>query len=462
MKNLIKIIALLSVTLGAFSCIDKEFDAPEKITPVFEKKSEITTITIAELKNKLGSKDHLYINEDTYIEGYVISDDEPGNFYKMIIIQDSKEGAKGGIQVKIEWGGLYNHFKVGQKVYINLNGLCIGTYGNEPQIGQDWYFKYRVGKTDRWETAGINKHFVETNIFKDGEPIAIEPTVLSFDELSEEYKFSLVKFDNVQFTESNKKIPYSLAEGEKANQIFPFTSLLIQDKNNNEITLFTSHYAKFASELTPEGSGSIKGVLGAHNGSYQLNIRDIDDVKMENPRFEIDQGSASTTPVESIDVAFEDQKDKTNLTIEGWLNYTEKGSRKWQGKHWSSDKYAQCTGYTSKDPEMVMWLITSAIDLTEQKYLTFDSAKSYWEHDNNENPFELLISYDFDGKNVKAATWESLNGNFANYSSADNAWIQSGEISLPIKPKGFIAFKYSGTNVKTTTYRIDNIKVFKK
>ncbi|MDD6976678.1 MAG: DUF5689 domain-containing protein, partial [Bacteroidales bacterium] len=50
-----------------------------------------------------------------------------GNFYKSFYIQDSETGP--GIEVKIGKNSLYNEYKLGQEVYINLDGLCVGEYG---------------------------------------------------------------------------------------------------------------------------------------------------------------------------------------------------------------------------------------------------------------------------------------------------------------------------------------------
>lgn len=247
------------------------------------------------------------------------------------------------------------------------------------------------------------------------------------------------------------------------SEVFPFKETIIVDAEGKELVVFTSDYSKFAYQFTPKGSGSITGVLSAHKGKNQFIVSSLEDVKMDQPRFGAgtpsNPGGANTTPVVSIDFKFDNQLDKTDLNIEGWYNYIEKGTRRWQGKYFNTDKYGQATSYGSSDVETVTWLITQAVDLSTAKVLSLSTAKSYWNHPTNESPFEVLISTDFDGTNVAGATWAKLTGNFASNSSSDNAWVESGNINLPIATKGFIAFKYSGSNVKTTTYRIDNIKV---
>ena len=56
---------------------------------------------------------------DKTIAGVVIADDESGQFYKTIVIQDST----GGISVKLDGYDLYTKYPVGRQVFIKLKGL---------------------------------------------------------------------------------------------------------------------------------------------------------------------------------------------------------------------------------------------------------------------------------------------------------------------------------------------------
>lgn len=463
-KSLYVIIALFGM-LSFNSCIDDDYAVPVIEEPTFEGEANISIknlkgIYTAQFPNtgdKLTEDQFVTISEDLIIEGYVVSNDQYGNFYKNLVIQPTTNGVGEGILIQLGENSLFTKYAVGQKLFVKCKGLVLGKYGNEVQIGAGKYYY----KKKEWRLSPIAGPSINSHVFKDKAPVAITPTVKKIAELTADNRFTLVTIDNVQFKVATDQT-WANVDGAHS-EVFPFKETIIVDAEGKELVVFTSDYSKFAYQFTPKGSGSITGVLSAHKGKNQFIVSSLEDVKMDQPRFGAgtpsNPGGANTTPVVSIDFKFDNQLDKTDLNIEGWYNYIEKGTRRWQGKYFNTDKYGQATSYGSSDVETVTWLITQAVDLSTAKVLSLSTAKSYWNHPTNESPFEVLISTDFDGTNVAGATWAKLTGNFASNSSSDNAWVESGNINLPIATKGFIAFKYSGSNVKTTTYRIDNIKV---
>ena len=67
------------------------------------------------------------VDEDIWVRGRVTTSDKSGNFYKSFYIQDDENGP--GIEVKIGRTSLYNDYKLGQEVYVSLEGLSVGEYG---------------------------------------------------------------------------------------------------------------------------------------------------------------------------------------------------------------------------------------------------------------------------------------------------------------------------------------------
>ena len=86
-SSFILILILISISNG---CVDEDFDAPPAggidpgLTP---------TLTIAELRDMhtLGEYEQITTNE--LIRGIVVSNDEAGNFYKQLVIQDETGGS---------------------------------------------------------------------------------------------------------------------------------------------------------------------------------------------------------------------------------------------------------------------------------------------------------------------------------------------------------------------------------
>jgi hypothetical protein len=156
--------------------------------------------------------------------------------------------------------------------------------------------------------------------------------------------------------------------------------------------------------------------------------------------------------------------DNTTLTSSGWINYNEAGTAKYKWQEYQHNAYAEFTSFQSGDATNIAWLISPAIDLSKQsgEKLTFESAQSYVT--SSSNSLEALISTDFDGTNVTAATWQTLPANLPTTSSVYFAFLPSGVIDLSsYTGKAYIAFKVKGSGTNTAldgSYQIDNVKVF--
>ncbi len=180
-------------------------------------------------------------------------------------------------------------------------------------------------------------------------------------------------------------------------------------------------------------------------------------------------GGGGGSTVTSFDIDFSGQTAYKDISIAGWLNKATIGKRNWQAKEYptgSGKLYAQATSYKSTE-ENECWLITPKIDLDAMTNptISFDTEKAYWLPKGGASPFAVLVSTDFDGTNIASATWTEIHPKVAVESDADNTWIPSGDVDLSsYSGKIYIAFRYHGDDTKgeTTSYRIDNIKLFSK
>jgi hypothetical protein len=468
------IIAALFGMLFFNSCIDDDFAEPIIGEAVFTLPEGAVVKTITELKkiytdanpsakNPIMNADLFkVIEEDIYVSGYVVSNDEFGNFYKNIVIQGELNGSSEGINISIGESDLNSKFAVGQKVWVKCQGLTLGLYGNNVQIGGgNYWYKFK-----EFRLAPILSSAISSHIFRDGAIMEVPVKKASIAELKSDdtHAFTLVTIENVQFKGADAGTTWGNVLADHS-EIFPFKSTLIEDENGNTLTVFTSNYSDFGSKLTPTGSGTITGVLSSHNGEPQLVINGLNDVDMAGERF----GAGSNSPeysgtlveVDNFNADFTAQVTEKSITSEGWHNIKEKGSRDWIAKIFNNDTYAQATGYKATDDEIISWLISPAVSVSTQKVFSVSTSKAYWAHADAKHPFEIVYSEDFDGSNYKTATWLTLTATVAQKSDGDNVWISSGNVNLPVIAGKHIsiAFKYMGSKTETTTYRIDNIKV---
>ncbi len=151
--------------------------------------------------------------------------------------------------------------------------------------------------------------------------------------------------------------------------------------------------------------------------------------------------------------------------IEGWINYSEVGSSLWTDRIYSNNGYTQCSTYGTDASEVVSWLVSPLVDLSEATapLLSFDICVG----NANGAELQILISEDFNGSEsgVASATWEDISANFSyespssGYGSMSPAGI--ADMSDYIGSKVYLAFKYIGdsANSMTTTFQIDNIEL---
>jgi hypothetical protein len=147
---------------------------------------------------------------------------------------------------------------------------------------------------------------------------------------------------------------------------------------------------------------------------------------------------------------------ENDISISGWLNHNQTGTRKWIGKEYSSNHYAQMSSYSSAEASEIVWLITPNVIANSSSSLNFSSKAAY----QNADVFSLWISTDFTG-DVASANWTELI--FTEPTAPSNGygdWTASGNIDLSSYNGQSIniAFKYTGGDPgATTTWQIDDV-----
>ena len=147
----------------------------------------------------------------------------------------------------------------------------------------------------------------------------------------------------------------------------------------------------------------------------------------------------------------------TAVSLSGWTNVAVQGSTLWQGKVYSNNYYAQMSAYQTGQAAVETWLVTPAINLTANSFLTFETARAF-------DPVATLtahISTNFTG-NVTTATWIQLPATIAQLADTRYAFIPSGDVDLSAYTgqNVYVAFKYLGGDPSATmTYQVDNVRV---
>lgn len=297
-KYLIRTLLAL-LPLGGLTACQNSFDDPGLVVPVAKNKANTT---IAEFKDIFAEENMQlcpYKDEDSktpyIVKGRVISSDATGNIYQTLCIQDETSA----MTFAIRRAGLYDYYHLGQEIVVDLTGLWVGKYNYLLQIGwlnEDNYGDPSMGRVD----FSIFQQHVELNGTPDIDVTYVTPQetkpadnmyciVESIDQLpsspGEDFynlQGQLVEFRNVQF-DGGGELPYAPYQ-ESVNRY------ITQTGNTSKLTVRTSGYATFYSDILPEGTGTVRGILsyyasdpsyattdGSVNG-WQLLIRSLDDV----------------------------------------------------------------------------------------------------------------------------------------------------------------------------------------
>lgn len=259
---------LFTAAFLIFACVKQDFDEPPA-EPTASSLTANKTIKALKAIHKLGQFEK--ITEDWIIAGVVVADDQSGNYYKTIVIQDET----GGIDVKIDATGLYNDFPVGRKVFIKCKDLTLGDYGNLIQLGGG-LFKNNSGQD---QLAGIEQLLVPTFVEKGPKGQKITPRAVKISELTEDMISTLVTLQNVEFADGNADVTY--ADAPKKQTL----NRTVTDCDKLVVFLRSSGYASFANDKTPTGNGTLTGIYSVFRTDKQFFVRDPSlDVSMKNPR----------------------------------------------------------------------------------------------------------------------------------------------------------------------------------
>jgi hypothetical protein len=436
----------LSVILFS-SCINDEVAIPRLIC---NQPDLSVNKSVAEVHENAGAIVSQYTYDDV-IEAYVVSTDEFGNFFKSISFQTLATATAPaiGFSVPVDATNTYIDFRFGNKVYLKLKDQYTDINYGSLRIGGIYVNSYDEGAVGRLSQNDYKNvlHASCTNLTEDQLVRAISiPDLMNDSNLN-----TLVELSEVQFTEAAIGRHYF----EETNNIGGATNWNLIDKKGNQVIFRTSSYADFASKLVPTGSGRVRGVLTKFATDYQL-------VSLSEKAFV----TLAERAISFFSEDFKNVVDKSNLSLPGWANIVQSGTIFWKGTVYSGNGYAEFNISGTKVNSNIAWLISPKIDMDmhTNEILTFRTAQHHLDVDSPLNTIEVYVSTDFDGLNVKTATWIPLDVIVPKQATPWYQFIGSGGVDLSsYTGKINIAFKYigSGKNLALDgAFQVDDVQVF--
>ncbi|WP_250629647.1 DUF5689 domain-containing protein [Aureibaculum algae] len=310
MKTIYK--SVFFIFLAIVSCVqDDDYNIPT-INDCDE--SNLTpTKTIEEIYNLTTSVTTQY-NAPDIIEAYITSNDQSGNFYNELHFQ-TLDGTR-GFSIPVDVADLYTIFNPGRKVSINLKNTFTQLNFESLEIG-NLYVDERTKEESigKITAANFKNVLVKTCDIVDEEQLVNKITL---SEITDAHLNTLIELKDVQFEDAALgKTLYDIN-----TDVGGGTNYIIEDISNSSISFRTSAFTNFGSTQVPNGNGSIRGVLTKFSNTYQILIRDIDDVQLNNERkrigFAESIGGIKTNIIDVRDLfTGTDSKITDDLYIEG-------------------------------------------------------------------------------------------------------------------------------------------------
>ncbi len=427
MKLFSKILCLGAIVMGFAAC-DRDYDMPPLSEPTYT--GAAANITITQLRT-LGASatttKPVAITDSLILRARISGNDVSGNIYKKVFIQDST----GNLEIEVDQTGVYSDYPIGQEVYINLKGLSLSVYGGELQIGQ-------TGATANRLPYETFKARVQKNAWPDTTLLTVIETsnLKSLNVSDIATHNALVKLVDVKFENAGKST-FATTSG--------YGSENLVDAAGNKILVRTSNYADFAADSLPKGWGTVYGILGVFNNSYQLSIRKRTDL------VNFDTAKVVTPTVNSVAIPYTNSLG--NNTFGDFYTEEKVGTGIWT----TGRTYAKGTAYIGGTrTASEAWLNSPYFDLTA---VTASSVTATFEHVSRYFDF-VPATYCTLWARVEGGTWEQLT--IPTYSSGNDwTFVSAGSIDLSayIGKKVQLGFKYTSTTTTAGTWEIKNFSV---
>lgn len=283
MKKNILCLSALCMTLCFTACDKFDDSAPVDDRSIYESDAEATgtNTDIPSLKAKyhstISASSSVRVDSALVFDGYVVANDISGNLYQTLVVRKGDDA----IVVSINDNSLFAVYPVGTHVTVNLKGLYIGGYGQMAKIGQPYYTSsgnYRLG--------GMLSQLGKTNVKVIGFSNSVdELTPVTIDENwlknadKDQWAPMLVHIDGAEIKGlivNNERRPvYAMSDDEDAGHGVNDTVYV----GNTKLIMRVSTLCNFAYDTIPEGKVSIDGVLTRYSSTWQIQFRDLNDVK---------------------------------------------------------------------------------------------------------------------------------------------------------------------------------------
>ncbi|WGD35571.1 DUF5689 domain-containing protein [Olleya sp. YS] len=441
--NLNQITILLVSLVLLTGCVeDDNFDVPTQaiagITSYPNADAQFNSISAVLGNFGTGNGDAVTYDEasptvtEKYTEGYVVSSDEGGNFYKQLVIQDKPENPTAAIVVQVDKNPMFTQYEFGRKVFIKLNGLSVGESNGVIQLG----------RLEGEDIERIPSTLVSQHILRADEVATIIAKEVSISDFNDDLESQYIRLTDMQFNSNLIGLTFA----SESNDSFDGERTLESCATGGSVVLSTSTFSDFKGLTLPANRGTIDGILTRDffDDFYTIYINTPEAINFDNAL--------------RCDPLFEDDFSQGNLNK--WTPYSVIGTQEWYYNTFGNPSdSATMSGFSGGAQPNEDWLISLPIDLSSvpSAFLTFQTVKRFSGPD-----LEVLYATDYAGGDPTTdGTWVTLSPTLDTNTGSWSSWTDSGQLDVSAAAGGnlFIAFKYTSSSSSAATWEVDNIKV---
>lgn len=389
-----------------------------------------------------------------FVEAYVISSDEAGNFFEEIILQDALENPTVGIKLLIDVNPLFTRYEVGRKLYIKLDGLSAGITNGVLSLG-----KLNGNEVDKIASAEELDH-----ILRSAEVGTLVPMPIALNMLTNDMTNLYVDLQDVQFSRTQVLGDNPQTFASEPSDEFDGERSLESCSDNASVVFSTSTFADFKSLQLPVDRGSMNAILTKNffGDEFNIVINSTADINFDNEvRCDPDvlscDGATSTTTI-LFEEDFQSITNESQLDALGWTNINVSGgSERFEDSSFSGDRYMKISAFGTGEDPLEAWLVTPAINLdsTTQELLSVDISANF-ETGQILTPF---ITNNFTG-DVTTTEWTQLDINIPIGDSGFGDFVTLTTNISCLDGDVHVAFKYLGADGGAETrYHVDDVRI---
>ncbi|MFY0482311.1 DUF5689 domain-containing protein [Flavobacterium sp. PLA-1-15] len=458
--NFLKSILYVALSAGILtSCVnDDDYGTPnlDKFNCV-EAASITPTKTIQEIFDIANAAAGLPVKypDNDIITAIVVSADKGGNFFKTMHLQSEDKAIALTALIDIE--NYSAEYQSGRKVFINLKDRYVQIKDGGLLIGElDGNSVFRIARPLVFPTIPRT-----CDDLKNDDDLVTGLTITEAI-ASNLHLNKLVEFTGVQFLTSAVGKPYHIPTNGTSG-----TNHTITDATGKTIIVRSTSFSKYAVNLVPGNSGTIRGILTRFGSTYQFTPRTESDIKLTEERFYINTqlGGTEIAYLGSFTENFESYA-LNNRIFPKYLNDSYIGARYWEVKQFppnTGNKYIQMSSNASNEVNKTFFYVP--VDMTAANTLSFKTKDGF----NNGAVLKVWYTTNYTpGTDISNATLVDITSQFTIASGTTTGYAvnftNSGVYNIPatVTGNGFFIFEYTGNgagSALTTTMQIDDITV---